>query len=388
MSAGKVFGFDSGSAGFKRFEAFYAKAQKSIENDRKTDRDRYLTPHKLNNRETLTKNGSAALSLAYGKDGKVDYTLAQLSAMEKAVTAREKQYQPTKGGVGVAVAHLFDASLKIDQQRARDIKNATLFKIAGNLLQFRVSASGESVGAPSHYLVRVRLEELEELITSNRTPSYLAAASQAAAGRVSIDCTCGRHQFWYRYLASIGKFALTPHEGVFPKIRNPHLKGCVCKHILKTLMVMQTSPVRLRIAIVMEQAAKTQGLQPDKARLINAKDRLKLETAGNIGVEQAFKDFKAANKAFLQHKAKTDVKAKTDKIREDQMEGVRKKAEQERQERVALEAVVAAQNRDMVSMLTGMKGVAKQVGIPFVDMLKNQPNSDRLIAMAQAAKLI
>ena len=70
------------------------------------------------------------------------------------------------------------------------------------------------------------------------------------------------------------------------------------------------------------------------------------------------------------------------------MEGVRKKAEQERQERVALEAVVAAQNRDMVSMLTGMKGVAKQVGIPFVDMLKNQPNSDRLIAMAQAAKLI
>jgi hypothetical protein len=388
MSAGKVFGFEKGSASFKRFETFYAKTQDSINNARSKDQDRYLTPHKLNTRESVTKNGRAALTLAYGKDSKVEYTLTQLEAMAKAVEAKQGQYQPVKGGVGVTVAHLFDASLKVDQQRARDIRNATLFKIGGNLLQFRVSASGESAGAPSHYLVRVRLEELEELITTNRTPSYLASASQAAAGRVSLDCTCARYRFWYHYLASIGKFDLAPHEGVFPKIRNPHLKGCVCKHILKTLMVMQTSPVRSRIAIVMEQAAKTQGLLPDKARLINAKDRAKLETAGNIGVDQAFKDFRAANKAFAAHKAKPEVKAKADKLREDQMESVKKRAEVDRQKRVAAEAVGAAQKRDMVLMLSDMKELAKMKGIPFADMLKNRPNSDRLITIAREEKLI
>lgn len=51
----------------------------------------------------------------------------------------------------------------------------------------------------------------------------------------------------FRYLATIGGFALDPYEEAFPKIRNPKLIGVCCKHMVKTIGIMQSPLIRKRV---------------------------------------------------------------------------------------------------------------------------------------------
>jgi hypothetical protein len=168
-------------------------------------------------------------------------------------------------------------------------------------LYFRVTASGESKGAPSHYVVKVRLEDWEQQVRDCAiNNNYTLSANRAAMGHVSFDCGCGRHQFWYRYLAHIGGFAVEPPaENVFPKIRNKHLKGCACKHVMKVLMVLQSPTLHVPLAKEMERQAKETNFSIPKPKAVAAKLLAELEKAGDI-------DFKRAQAAF-QKKSQTEV---------------------------------------------------------------------------------
>jgi hypothetical protein len=57
-----------------------------------------------------------------------------------------------------------------------------------------------------------------------------------------IECDCGRWRYWYRYIATIGKFNAGRDETGFPKIRNPNLRGVACKHILRVMAEVESSP--------------------------------------------------------------------------------------------------------------------------------------------------
>ncbi|EPA1084307.1 phage tail protein, partial [Escherichia coli] len=82
-----------------------------------------------------------------------------------------------------------------------------------------------------------------------------------------FDCDCGRHQYWYRYIATAGNFALAPpKEYAFPKIRNPNLKGIACKHVIHAMTRLQSASWQLRIGQAMLQAAKRVGFGDDKRR--------------------------------------------------------------------------------------------------------------------------
>jgi hypothetical protein len=52
---------------------------------------------------------------------------------------------------------------------------------------------------------------------------------------VRFDCDCGRHTYWYRYLATIGNYNAGRAESGYPKIRNPNLAGMACKHVLRVM---------------------------------------------------------------------------------------------------------------------------------------------------------
>jgi hypothetical protein len=55
------------------------------------------------------------------------------------------------------------------------------------------------------------------------------------AGNVQLHCTCPSFLFWgYQYILTQYDASLVPQER-FPKIRNPQLKGIVCKHLNRTL---------------------------------------------------------------------------------------------------------------------------------------------------------
>ena len=253
-----MFGFGKQDA-FRKFEGMFKKVFRQQVSNRDADnRNAFVTPDILRRRNELTKSGRQKLVLDYGARGKKEYSLADLNQMAKAALSAEKRFGTDSRGVPVAA--LIKACSQIDITRAQtQIATSTLYKIHGNDLSFRVSASKES--KYSYHQVRIRLDSWDSEMRGlhGGGGDYLQSAKRAVAGRVSFNCDCGRHRYWYRYLATIGGFGLDPLEKVFPKIRNPKLTGCCCKHVIKTLATLRMHPVQLKVAQEMEDQGKKKG---------------------------------------------------------------------------------------------------------------------------------
>lgn len=300
---------------FKQFEKVFKRVWSKKSVRRQSDkRDAFLTPDLLRRRKEVTKAGRQKLVLDFGANGgKVSYTLADLNKMAKTMDKAEGKFE---GGTrGVRVAELIRSSRKIDIERAKKITNSTFYKFDGSIMLFRAKAGDDSEYA--YHQVKVRLEDWEHEVRAGQGESYLPAAANAARGRVSFDCDCGRHQYWYRYLATIGGFALDPKEFAFPKIRNPKLQGACCKHVLKTMAVLQTPFLQSRIALEMkEQAVKKgwfsrrlKGERPTET-FLQGEELQASEISGNINIQKAFEDMKKARKGFGQ-KMKDILKGKS-----------------------------------------------------------------------------
>ena len=200
------------------------------------------------------------LVLAYGRKGTaVSYTVDDLKRFVEARERADKAFRPEPRGV--PLAQLENASREADRQRSQEVKSALLYKVSGNMLFFQVQGN-----ITPHYLVRVRLEDWERhLHTPYLNP--LIAAKEAATGRISFDCACGRHQYWYRYLTQIVGFAINPPKGQdFPKIRNPGLTGCCCKHVLKVLRVLKTNAIQIVLSRELERQSASVGFADPRAR--------------------------------------------------------------------------------------------------------------------------
>lgn len=162
-----------------------------------------------------------------------------------------KKFKKRMGGMpGVTYLEVAHRSAKTRIDRAsnrsndrRGISKAALVAIRSNVATIRVKASAISVH--QEHRVMLRLEEWESYMAdaSGTVRSYELATKKACAGRVSIACDCGDHQYRYRYMATLGNYAITPpKELAFPKITNPELAGLACKHVIKAMTMMQ-SPV-------------------------------------------------------------------------------------------------------------------------------------------------
>jgi hypothetical protein len=58
------------------------------------------------------------------------------------------------------------------------------------------------------------------------------------AGNIRVHCPCPAYKFWgMQYIMTKKKAAIIP-EVRYPHIRNPNLKGVVCKHLNRTLKVL------------------------------------------------------------------------------------------------------------------------------------------------------
>ncbi len=72
------------------------------------------------------------------------------------------------------------------------------------------------------------------------------AADRMRKAGLKFDCSCERHTFFLRYVATIGGFNAGRDETGFPKIRNPGLKGVACKHVLRVMTELESSGAVLR----------------------------------------------------------------------------------------------------------------------------------------------
>lgn len=133
---------------------------------------------------------------------------------------------------GISANQVLDLALENDLERAREqIHTAIPTRYKGDTLHFMTNASKESE-VKQHY-VTIKFFDLGAVATTSIP--LLTATKTVANGHLAFDCDCGRHTFWYRYISTIGGFNAGRAETGFPKLRNPHLVGVACKHVLKVM---------------------------------------------------------------------------------------------------------------------------------------------------------
>ncbi|WP_440464345.1 hypothetical protein [Psychrobacter sp. ASPA161_6] len=129
----------------------------------------------------------------------------------------------------------------INQSRREDINRAntqiflaSVFKRQGNIIKFVTNAG---VGSPdTHHYVSVQLLDYPELLLGRtRAPSVVDVKKAVIDGKINFDCDCGRHRYWFRYLATVGKYNFGIDENRYPSTRNPKLTGVACKHALRVM---------------------------------------------------------------------------------------------------------------------------------------------------------
>lgn len=243
---------------------------------------------------------------------------------------------------GITPQQIIDWSLPEDRERAnKEIPLCAPFSRKEGIQRFMTNASK---GSPvvNHY-VTVEFLNFNDLVTQPRKVGLKLSREQLAKGAVKFDCDCGRHTFWFRYLATIGKYAHGRQENGFPKIRNPNLQGVACKHVLRVMQFI-TSP--LGVQYIQNQVNKDRQAQ----------------------LGQTIKQTNAQLKEQLTQQAKTAHHQRSNKVQttEDRPAYKRKmaqefaKEQQRRQQQEMMAMAKAQQKAEALAELESMKANMSQ----------------------------
>lgn len=173
-------------------------------------------------------------------------TLEDLRAFRANVKTAGKSF---KGGI--TAKSVIDHSLPGDRDRANvQIRSAVPVQSLGGLIHFITNAGPNSEVTRHH--VKVDLLNWSAAISSPSKPADMAKF--VSTGPVKFDCDCGRHAYWFRYIATIGKFNAGRDETGYPKIRNPELAGVACKHVLRVMQQLGSPAIRVYIQTLITKA--------------------------------------------------------------------------------------------------------------------------------------
>ncbi|HBM2815642.1 TPA: phage tail protein [Enterobacter hormaechei subsp. xiangfangensis] len=265
--------FDTHGLGPKQFNKVFQQIQREQRAKRRKAK-RTLTPSVLRNKklEDVLKLGSKV------KGGTVNFTLEDLKGFEQSRDALKKAFKSKERGI--TYSQLISHCRSVDVQRANNkgialkdgsgITSATFIGLQHNMARVSVKASNAS--KHGHHRVRVRFEGWQDALDDlEDTPeSEKAIAKKLCAGPVSFDCDCGRHQYWYRYIATAGNFGVTPPaEYAYPKIRNPRLEGVACKHVIHAMTRFQSGAWQKLIGKYLQKNAKAIGFGDDRKRTVH-----------------------------------------------------------------------------------------------------------------------
>jgi hypothetical protein len=215
-------------------------------------------------------DSSRALMTTIG-DKQREITGADLEAFRRNIDTVRKAFKQ-----GITANQVLDLSLKMDLDNAKEqIHTAIPVRYKGDVLHFMTNASKESE-VRQHY-VTVRFLDLGAIAT---TPIPLLTATKTVAqGYLAFDCDCGRHTFWYRYISTLGGFNAGRAETGFPKIRNPHLSGVACKHVLRVMFslnqALAISKIKEMVKIARQSAKPLEDLPENQISAKEVKDAAK-----------------------------------------------------------------------------------------------------------------
>lgn len=165
--------------------------------------------------------------------------LEDLTKFSKSMSELQDEFNRSRVHGGIHPKTVINMSRREDIKRYQREINAALpaKKDKNGVVTFRVNASAQS--NVSHHMVQIEFLNFQAALSGGKITNNLADA--VLQGAVRFDCDCGRHRFWYRYIASVGSFAYGKAETGFPKIRNPNLKGLACKHVIFVMRMLTQS---------------------------------------------------------------------------------------------------------------------------------------------------
>jgi hypothetical protein len=97
----------------------------------------------------------------------------------------------------------------------------------------------------------IQFVEWDAEVRDTSTDPVEAARLLMWSGNLRVHCPCPSFKWWgYQYILTQLDAAIDPNDlpnkdtpdrmagQIFPKIRNPHLKGICCKHLRRTIKVL------------------------------------------------------------------------------------------------------------------------------------------------------
>lgn len=306
----------------KQFHKVFDLIQKQQRQNRRGAK-RTLTPRLMGKRN---RELDAFLSLGRKKDGTY-FTPDDIRQFDASRQAHKTNFR--NNVAGITYAQVVAQSTSIDIKRASNkvddgtgIKSATFLGMKHNLAIISVRASDASVH--QHHRVKIRFEEWDQAVDDigedgAKKPRIAAALCK---GRVSFDCDCGRHQYWYRYMATAGNYAVAPpKEYAYPKERNPELTGVACKHVLHALTKFQSATWHRPLITALEKAADQTAFGDDKRKtqtffkgeVAKALARNRTTTTNQAKAKQEFDKYQQAQAALGKKLKSADVT--TDNVR-------------------------------------------------------------------------
>jgi hypothetical protein len=84
----------------------------------------------------------------------------------------------------------------------------------------------------------IKWKEWEETLQDVSVQPVEAARLLLWGGNIAMHCNCPAYRFWgMQYICTVLDSAIVP-ENREPRVRNPHHKGIVCKHLNRTIKVL------------------------------------------------------------------------------------------------------------------------------------------------------
>ena len=183
------------------------------------------------------------------------------------------------------------------------------------------------------------------------TDPVFLAVKKTTSGRISIECPCGRHQYWYRYMASLGGYGLKPIETGYPKIRNRNLTGCCCKHVLRVLTELKSNRLILLLSKELEMERNRSGYSNTPGtRLLSAQD---------LRISESQRLIRDARAAFEKYRKEADELKKNSKPRKTQASLLRE-----------IRKVLATSKKKNIDSKAGLQWVGAQYGISLQQIRK------------------
>ena len=228
-----------------RFKGSEASRNNEWNADLKRAKPKFITTSDINKMQNY--DVGQVFEMTYGNQGAtITLTADDLKAFKSNIDLLAGQYLK-----GITAKQVIDSSLPIDIQRSNEqIFLATPISRKDGLVHFLTNASREN-GAINHH-VNVEFLAFQQL--ANFGADKKTAKNLLNFGKLKFECDCGRHDYWYRYIATIGGYGAGRQEHGYPKIRNQYLSGVACKHVLR---VMQYIRSPMGINYMWQQLQKT-----------------------------------------------------------------------------------------------------------------------------------